>query len=151
MANEWQLEREFYQVSAEHNFILKVYEYQTIQRTQLNEDGTATEVAEQVPSKVHEFKVKREILAVNSAYFKKILYDEEGQPGTEDVIAIHDEAPSSIELWAKILHGSDIHSTLSSINIKGVWDMLATAYRYELDPSKPGAKAWVRLMSTIPI
>jgi hypothetical protein len=93
-------------------------------------------VKESVPFKVHEFKVKRETLAANSAYFKTTVGER---------VDLHDDEPGAIDVWLKILHGCDVSSTLTSATtIKGLWDILATAYRYEFDPKLPGAKAWFR-------
>lgn len=42
--------------------------------------------------------------------------------------------------WLEILHGSDF--TYSSIDIRHVWEMLAAAHKYGLDPNLYSAKAW---------
>jgi hypothetical protein len=137
-----QLEREFSTISTAHDLIIRVIEYFTVTRTELNEDGTATEVKKSVPCKTHEFKVKREVLAGNSTYFKNTLYDKEGQPTSDEKIDIHDDEPGAIEVWLKLLHGCDVDSTIASTSLKGIWDILATAYRYEFDAKLPGAKSW---------
>ena len=137
---------EYYTISPEHDLEIHVIEHEKVSRTKLDEDGTTREVVEFVACKVHEFKVKREILASNSPHFKATLYDEDDRPAG-DRITIYDEEARSIEVWAKILHGADIQSTLTPVDLKGVWDILATANRYQIDPSKAGAKAWFEVSS----
>ena len=129
------LEPEYYPIAASHDLIVRVIEYESITRTVLSEDGTASEVKEAVASKVHEFKVKRETLAANSAYFKTTLGEK---------VDLHGDDPGSIEVWLKILHGCDVSTTLISTTLKGVWEMLATAYRYEFDPKLPAARTWFK-------
>ena len=129
----WQLDKEYYAVTTNHDLIVRVIEYATIVTERLNEDGSTQAVKESVPSKVHEFKMKRNTLATNSDYFKNTAGEQ---------IDIHKDEPGAIEVWLKILHGCDVESTLTSTSVKGVWDMLATAYRYEIDPKLPAAKAW---------
>ena len=138
----WQLEKEYYTISTSHDFIIRVIEYANVTRIVLNEDGTAKEVKEAVASKVHEFKVKRGVLTANSAYFNKSLFQADGQPTAAEKLDLHNDQPGAIEVWLKILHASDVHSTLAATSIKRLWDVLATAFKYGFDPNMAGAKAW---------
>ena len=139
----WQLEKEYYTIATDHDLIVRVIEYEEVTRTQLKEDGTSREIKESVPSKVHEFKVKREVVVNSSTYFSKLIHT--GGPfkeGGQDRIDLHEDPPASVELWFKLLHGCDVSSMLEGTSITGVWEVLATAHKYGLDPKVTEAKAW---------
>ncbi|KAK3718302.1 hypothetical protein LTR37_005115 [Vermiconidia calcicola] len=138
----WQLEHEYYTIATDHDLIVRVIEHEDIERTE-GEGIDAKIVKDFVPNKVHEFKVKRSVLANSSEYFQKLLDTnssfKESQQSRIDLLG--DEARSA-EIWFKILHGSPSGLTNLDITIKNVWEMLLIAHKYGLDPKLPVAKAW---------
>lgn len=138
----WQLEREYYTLANPHDLIVRVITYETSTSTITTEDGTTREIQSRAANKVHEFKCKRAVLASNSRYLYTILSPDCLGNMITDTIDLHENEAGSLEVWLKLLHACDMHSTLTNVNLKGLWDILDTAYRYNFDPKSPGAKAW---------
>ena len=115
-------------------------ENRNLKRTQGNGVNQQT-VIEDVPFKLHEFKVKREILFNAAEYFKALL---EGgfKESNELVINIQEERPICLEVWLKILHGSDLKSTYRNVDLRGMWEVLAASHKYCLSPKDDTAKKW---------
>ena len=134
----WQLEKEYYTISPNHDLIIRAIEYVEITRTE-GDGANAHEVKSSVPNKVHEFKVQRDVLVKSSTYFHELLGANGGFKEGDD---LHEDPAGSVELWLKILHGCDLQSTYETTTIKGVWEMLATAHKYGLDPKMAAAKTW---------
>lgn len=85
--------------------------------------------SELVPKKVHLFKVKRDILAASSDYFRTMF----GKPGFREsqqtIVDLKEDLPVSVEVWLRIIHGSDTKATYGRVDLKGVWEVLAAAHK----------------------
>lgn len=141
----WQLEKEYYTISPTHDLIIRAIEYEIVIREERN-GYEVRNVKASVPKKVHEFKVERNVLVKSSTYFEKILSAETGfKEDRQDIQTLHEDPAGSVELWLKILHASDVEPTYESTSILGIWEMLATAHKYGLDPKMPAAKVWFEM------
>ena len=139
----WQLEKETYTISLDHDLIVRVFEHATITRTEGTGESSHT-VKESVKIKVHDFKVKRIQVACCSDVFNKLLSTDSGfKDATQDYIELHEDSARILELWFKILHaGADI-PTDENATIKDVWEMLAVALKFGINPqSCSSAKLW---------
>ena len=137
-----QLEHQQYAIALNHDLTIRVIEYEIITRIDISGE-TRREVKESRPCKVHDFKVQRDVLASSSKYFDKLVSGTSGfKEELEDCYELHEDLAGSVELWLKILHGCDLQSAYDITTIKEVWEMLALAHKYGLDPKMDAAKAW---------
>ncbi|KAK4952040.1 hypothetical protein LTR10_009960 [Elasticomyces elasticus] len=136
----WQLEKDFYTISADHDFVVRIIEHETVTRTQGDGD-TAQIITESVPSKVHEFRVKRDVLSENSNYFANMLSDAKFKEGEESMIELHESNALAITVWLKITHDV-VDDTTYQLSLDDVWYMLAAAQKYGFSTRSPAAKLW---------
>ena len=137
----WQLDKEYATIASDYDLIIRVIEHEDITCTVSGVMGT-----DSVPKKGFEFKVKREILADSSAYFRKLLSNSNFKEASQDVIDLIEDngGAAGLSTWFKILHNAVDESSYNAttVGIDAVWFMLATAHKYELDPRSADAKAW---------
>ncbi|KAK5684628.1 hypothetical protein LTR17_027177 [Elasticomyces elasticus] len=136
----WQLEKDFYTISADHDFVVRIIEHETVTRTQGDGDAAQT-VTESVPSKVHEFRVKRDVLSENSTYFANMLSDAKFKEGEGSTIELHEDNALAITVWLKIIHDV-VDDTTYQLSLDDVWYMLAAAQKYGFSTRSPAAKLW---------
>lgn len=92
---------------------------------------------------MHDLKVKRDTLINAAEYFKKLV-DGGFKESQQSIVELKEDSAESAEgviVWLKILHGSHVKSTYS-INLRGIWEVLAAAHKYGLDPKSKEGKAW---------
>lgn len=127
-----ELSKEYHAIVESHDMVIRIVEHDSDQLME----------GESVPKKVHEFSVVREIVSKASTYFNKLLAAnfKEGQQTTID---LHEDNPSAMAVWFKIMHGCALDiAVVKSTTMKGVWEVLAAAHKYGLDPKGDNAKAW---------
>ncbi|KAK5124014.1 hypothetical protein LTR85_002211 [Meristemomyces frigidus] len=132
----WQLEKKYYTIVEEHDLVIRLIEHEDITRT----EGDDT-VTESKPSKVHEFKVKRDALLSSGPYFRKLLSDGSFKEASQDTVDLHEDSAKGMTIWFKILHGS-VDDTTYQASIDDLWHLLATAHKYGFDPKSEAAVGW---------
>ncbi|KAK5699159.1 hypothetical protein LTR17_023476 [Elasticomyces elasticus] len=136
----WQLEKDFYTISADHDFVVRIVEHETVTRTQ--GDGEAAQpITESVPSKVHEYRVKRDVLSENSNYFANMLSDAKFKEAEGSMIELHEDNALAMTVWLKIIHDV-VDDTTYQLSLDDVWYMLAAAQTYGFSTGSPAAKLW---------
>ena len=145
----WQLEKEYYAISADHDMIIRVIEHENVTRVEGEGTDNARTITDSVPYKVHEFKVHRAVLLASSTYFAKLLSADGGFPESQqDIIDLHeDNSAEGVSIWFKILHSTEstdefTYYNFTTTSIRDVWEMLVTAHKYGFDPQTPPAKSW---------
>ncbi|KAK5720166.1 hypothetical protein LTR15_007439 [Elasticomyces elasticus] len=136
----WQLEKDFYTINADHDFVVRIIEHETVTRTQGDGEAAQT-ITESVPSKVHEFRVKRDVLSENSNYFANILLNDNFRESQENMIELHEDNALAITVWLKITHDV-VDDTTYQLSLDDVWYMFAAAQKYGFSTRSPAAKLW---------
>jgi len=139
----WQLEKEYYMIASDADLIIRVIEHEEVTRIE-GLDTNAHAVTESKPTKIHEYKVKREVLSNSGTYFRKLLSDGNFKESEQSTIDLHEDGKGSatgMTIWFKILHDAVDESTYQ-VSTDGIWYMLAAAHKYGFDPKTEEAKAW---------
>lgn len=137
----WQLEKEYTTIADDHDLTVKAVEYEEVKRIE-----NCKSITDSAPCKVHEFRVKRELLCAASPVLCKLLTA--GFRETEQTtIELHGDPAKALGIWFKILHAEDgsfegVVFTHDDIELKDVWQVLSTAQKYEITPKEAKAKAW---------
>ena len=137
----WQLEKEYHTIVTDHDLVIRVIECKDVERLQ-GEGATQRLVADRVAEKVHKFEVKRDVLLKASAYFGTLLGNSHFQEAGQSIVDLFDDVGVAVEVWFKILHNASLDSTQTTVDIRGVWEVLVAAHKYGLDPKMPEAKKW---------
>lgn len=137
----WQLEKEYTTIAVQHDLTIKAIEYKVVERT---EDGK--QVKESVPCKVQEFRVKRDALCAASPVLRKLVTTG-FREAEQTTVELHGDPAEALETWFKIFHATSpelegVEFAYLQIDLKSIWDMLATAHKYEIDPKDVKARAW---------
>lgn len=137
----WQLEKEYTTISPDHDLTIKAVEYKEVTRTENDK-----QVKESAPSKVHEFRVKRDVLCAASPVLRKLLTTG-FREAEQTTVELHGDPAKALEVWFKIFHATsdeleDVEFAYLGTDLKDVWEVLATAHKYEIDPKDAKAKAW---------
>lgn len=137
----WQLEKEYTTVTDKHDLTVKAIEYKEVTRTENDK-----QVTDSVPCKVHEFRVKRDALCNASPVLRKLLTTG-FREAEQTTVELHGDPAKTLETWFKIFHATsaDLEGTdftYLPTDLKNVWEVLATAHKYEIDPKGAKAKAW---------
>lgn len=98
-------------------------------------------VTEDRPTKVHEFKVKREALINGAPYFKTLLGDAHFKEGNQDVVDLHEDRAIGLSVWFQLLHNK-VTAESYEVRIEGIWDMLLVAEKYGFNPKATEATTW---------
>lgn len=140
----WQLEKEYTTITDSHDLTLKAIAYTEMTRTE--NDKTITESK---PSKVHEFRVNRAVLCAASPVWGKLLAAGFGEP-EQTTVELHDDPTKALETWLHVIHAEDASAAAlegakfgyRDVELKGLWEMLSVAHKYEIDTKEAKAKGW---------
>ena len=134
----WQLEKEYTTLTADHDLTVKAIEYGDVTRTE-NDKAVTTKA----PTKVHEYRLSRETLINASPVFRKLLTNANFRESEQHVVELHEDPPQTLKIWLEIFHKvAPFEELVETVNFKGLWDLLATAHKYEIDPKSADSKAW---------
>ena len=133
----WQLEKEYYAVSVTPDLAIRIIEHELITRAEGN--GSITE---NIPYKVHEFKVSGAVLAFASAMLNGLLAR---SPPNITTVDVHEKDGSGmiqgLKFWFELLHGL-FNDDMQSLKLIDVWNVIATAHKYGFNTRGQAAKNW---------
>ncbi|KAK5111575.1 hypothetical protein LTR62_004871 [Meristemomyces frigidus] len=132
----WQLEKVYYTIVPKHDLVVRVVEHGEVATTQGEGDARKT-VTQRMPTKLHEYKVKREVLSASGNYFNILLID----PAL-DGLDLHEDNAASMTLWFKLLHSNAEDASMYEATIDDIWYMIAAGKRYDFKTTNDVVKAW---------
>lgn len=92
---------------------------------------------------MHEYRLSRDELTAASPVFRNLLTTAIFREASEKTVELHEDPPQALVTCFKILHDVPFDTdAFKSINLKGVWEVLATAHKYDIDPRGAKAQAW---------
>ena len=135
------LEKQDYTLAVDYDFTVRVIEYGNVIRTEGDGDA-AYNVTVVGPKKVHEFKGKRDILIANSTHMQALLSDNGGANEKRSTTDLDEHSVLGITVWLKLVHGSEVKSTYTTMSLRDMWEILATADKYKFNTKIAEAKTW---------
>lgn len=129
-----------------HDLTIKAITYSEVKRTENDEV-----IVESKASKVHEFRVKRNVLCAASPVLRKLLTGG-FREAEQTTVELHDDYVQALGLWLRIIHAPDAAGVDGAVDAKGfgyrdvelrgVWELLSMMHKYEIDPKEAKTKAW---------